>query len=81
VKRAKAAGFDDVLFLDGETGKHIEEASSCNVFMLKVLQNSIFSCNISTYNNRQKRLLVLYLLSQDQVLLPKLNHTHKASSL
>ncbi|KAI5576837.1 hypothetical protein BDE02_09G072100 [Populus trichocarpa] len=35
VKRAKAAGFDDVLFLDGETGKHIEEASSCNVFMLK----------------------------------------------
>lgn len=53
MKRAKAAGFGDVLFLDGETGKHIEEASSCNVFMLKVLQNSIFSCNISTYNNRQ----------------------------
>ncbi|KAI4342046.1 hypothetical protein MLD38_026708 [Melastoma candidum] len=32
---AKAAGFSDVLFLDAATGKYIEEASSCNVFIVK----------------------------------------------
>ncbi|KAL5162715.1 putative branched-chain-amino-acid aminotransferase 7 [Glycine soja] len=32
---AKANGFSDVLFLDSATGKHIEEASACNVFVLK----------------------------------------------
>ncbi|XP_019420337.1 PREDICTED: putative branched-chain-amino-acid aminotransferase 7 isoform X2 [Lupinus angustifolius] len=32
---AKANGFSDVLFLDAATGKHIEEASSSNVFVVK----------------------------------------------
>ncbi|KAK7319546.1 hypothetical protein RJT34_04268 [Clitoria ternatea] len=32
---AKANGFTDVLFLDSATGKNIEEASSCNVFVVK----------------------------------------------
>ncbi|RDX81209.1 Branched-chain-amino-acid aminotransferase 2, chloroplastic, partial [Mucuna pruriens] len=32
---AKAKGFSDVLFLDSATGKYIEEASSCNVFVVK----------------------------------------------
>jgi len=33
---AKANGFSDVLFLDSATGKYIEEASACNVFVVKV---------------------------------------------
>ncbi|RDY07834.1 putative branched-chain-amino-acid aminotransferase 7, partial [Mucuna pruriens] len=32
---AKANGFSDVLFLDAATGKYIEEASACNVFVVK----------------------------------------------
>ncbi|XP_014508284.1 branched-chain-amino-acid aminotransferase 2, chloroplastic isoform X2 [Vigna radiata var. radiata] len=32
---AKANGFSDVLFLDSATGKYIEEASACNVFVVK----------------------------------------------
>ncbi|MED6144361.1 Branched-chain-amino-acid aminotransferase, mitochondrial [Stylosanthes scabra] len=32
---AKAEGFSDVLFLDAATGKHIEEASACNMFVVK----------------------------------------------
>ncbi|KAJ1403681.1 Branched-chain amino acid aminotransferase II [Sesbania bispinosa] len=38
---AKANGFSDVLFLDSATGKYIEEASSCNVFVVK--ENVIFT--------------------------------------
>ncbi|KAH1049916.1 hypothetical protein AAZX31_08G061500 [Glycine max] len=34
-KEAKAKGFFDVLFLDAEEHKYIEEVSSCNVFMVK----------------------------------------------
>ncbi|KAK7363016.1 hypothetical protein VNO77_05144 [Canavalia gladiata] len=35
ITEAKANGFSDVLFLDSASGKYIEEASSCNVFILK----------------------------------------------
>ncbi|XP_031392005.1 branched-chain amino acid aminotransferase 2, chloroplastic-like [Punica granatum] len=35
IKEAKAQGFSDVLFLDAVTGKYIEEASSCNIFIVK----------------------------------------------
>ncbi|XP_061336401.1 branched-chain-amino-acid aminotransferase 2, chloroplastic-like isoform X1 [Gastrolobium bilobum] len=38
---AKANGFSDVLFLDSATGKNVEEASSCNVFVVK--GNAIFT--------------------------------------
>ncbi|XP_055959970.1 branched-chain amino acid aminotransferase 1, mitochondrial-like isoform X2 [Mercurialis annua] len=32
---ARAKGFSDVLFLDAETGKYIEEGTACNVFVVK----------------------------------------------
>ncbi|KAH7518177.1 hypothetical protein FEM48_Zijuj09G0144000 [Ziziphus jujuba var. spinosa] len=35
VKKAKAQGYADVLFLDATTGKNIEEVSSCNIFIVK----------------------------------------------
>lgn len=35
ITEAKANGFSDVLFLDAATGKHIEEATACNVFVVK----------------------------------------------
>ncbi|XP_020227494.1 putative branched-chain-amino-acid aminotransferase 7 [Cajanus cajan] len=35
MSKAKANGFSDVLFLDAATGKHIEEATACNVFVVK----------------------------------------------
>ncbi|KAG5010493.1 hypothetical protein AAZX31_07G171400 [Glycine max] len=41
---AKANGFSDVLFLDSATGKYIEEATACNVFVVK--DNSIFTPEI-----------------------------------
>ncbi|KAJ4965086.1 hypothetical protein NE237_016935 [Protea cynaroides] len=33
--QAKSKGFTDVLFLDSKTKKHLEEVSSCNIFILK----------------------------------------------
>lgn len=36
VTKAKAQGFDDVVFLDAAAGKNIEEVSSCNIFIVKV---------------------------------------------
>ncbi|KAK7400427.1 hypothetical protein VNO78_11633 [Psophocarpus tetragonolobus] len=41
---AKANGFSDVLFLDSATGKCIEEATSCNLFVVK--GNTIFTPEI-----------------------------------
>ncbi|CAK7330293.1 unnamed protein product [Dovyalis caffra] len=35
ISRAKAKGFTDVLFLDGATGKNIEEGTACNIFVVK----------------------------------------------
>ncbi|CDY45046.1 BnaA08g02290D [Brassica napus] len=32
---AKSSGFSDVLFLDAATGRNIEEASACNIFIVK----------------------------------------------
>lgn len=45
---AKANGFSDVLFLDSATGKYIEEATACNVFVVKVHQQSygIANCKL-----------------------------------
>lgn len=34
---AKSKGFTDVLYLDAVEKKYLEEASSCNIFMVKVL--------------------------------------------
>ena len=36
VTQAKAKGFTDVIFLDAATGKNIEEATACNIFVAKV---------------------------------------------
>lgn len=44
ITEAKANGFSDVLFLDSATGKNIEEASACNVFLVK--ENVIFTPEI-----------------------------------
>ncbi|KAK7400426.1 hypothetical protein VNO78_11632 [Psophocarpus tetragonolobus] len=41
---AKANGFSDVLFLDSATGKYIEEATACNLFVVK--GNTIFTPEI-----------------------------------
>ena len=35
--RAKKKGFSDVIYLDSITGKYIEEVSTCNIFMVKVI--------------------------------------------
>ncbi|KAI4296506.1 hypothetical protein L6164_036457 [Bauhinia variegata] len=35
VNEARAKGFSDILYLDAETGKHIEEVSACNIFIVK----------------------------------------------
>lgn len=37
VKEAKAKGFSDVLFLEAVEHKYIEEVSSCNAFIVKVM--------------------------------------------
>ncbi|KAL2343898.1 hypothetical protein Fmac_005183 [Flemingia macrophylla] len=34
-KEAKAKGFNDVLFLDAEEHKYVEEVASCNAFIVK----------------------------------------------
>lgn len=36
ISEAKAKGFTDVLFLDAVTGKYVEEASTSNIFVVKV---------------------------------------------
>lgn len=41
VTEAKANGFSDVLFLDSATGNNIEEATACNIFVVK--ENDIFT--------------------------------------
>lgn len=38
MRRAKSRGFSDVLYLDAETGKNIEEVSAANIFLVKVKQ-------------------------------------------
>ncbi|KDO81390.1 hypothetical protein CISIN_1g016272mg [Citrus sinensis] len=42
ISRAKNRGFSDVLYLDSVNKKNLEEVSSCNIFILKVLLNSKF---------------------------------------
>ncbi|XP_054803350.1 branched-chain amino acid aminotransferase 1, mitochondrial-like isoform X3 [Prosopis cineraria] len=41
LKEARAEGFSDILYLDAATGKFIEELSSCNVFLVKVMERAI----------------------------------------
>ncbi|KAL3580343.1 hypothetical protein D5086_018178 [Populus alba] len=35
ITQAKAKGFTDAIFLDSATGKNIEEATACNIFVMK----------------------------------------------
>lgn len=35
MRRAKSRGFSDVLYLDADTGKNIEEVSAANIFLVK----------------------------------------------
>lgn len=37
IGRAKSRGFSDVLYLDSVNKKYLEEVSSCNIFLVKVL--------------------------------------------
>ncbi|KAL0651138.1 hypothetical protein Bca4012_093829 [Brassica carinata] len=39
MRRAKARGFSDVLYLDAETKKNIEEVSAANIFLVKFLES------------------------------------------
>ncbi|KAH9694944.1 Branched-chain-amino-acid aminotransferase 6 [Citrus sinensis] len=41
ISEAKAKGFTDVLFLDAVTGKYVEEASTSNIFVVKVEERAI----------------------------------------
>lgn len=34
---ARSNGFSDVLYLDSATRKYVEEVSSCNIFVVKVI--------------------------------------------
>lgn len=43
--KAKTKGFSDVLYLDSVNGKYVEEVSSCNIFMVKVMLLKIISFN------------------------------------
>ena len=36
ISRAKGEGFSDVIYLDSVHKKYVEEASSCNIFLVKV---------------------------------------------
>ena len=42
MRRAKARGFSDVLYLDAETKKNIEEVSAANIFLVKVKKENLF---------------------------------------
>lgn len=46
--QAKSKGFSDVLFLDAVNNKYLEEASSCNIFIVKVLNNFKYNFNLNT---------------------------------
>ena len=45
MRRAKARGFSDVLYLDAETKKNIEEVSASNIFLVKVRGKLFFLRN------------------------------------
>jgi branched-chain amino acid aminotransferase len=44
LSRAKSRGFSDVLYLDSVKKKYLEEASSCNVFVVKVRYIVVSPC-------------------------------------
>ncbi|KAL8490231.1 hypothetical protein ACS0TY_025947 [Phlomoides rotata] len=41
ISRAKERGFSDVLYLDSENKRYVEEVSSCNIFILKVEERHV----------------------------------------
>ncbi|KAF7802852.1 putative branched-chain-amino-acid aminotransferase 7 [Senna tora] len=41
LKEARAEGFSDILYLDAETGKFIEEVTGCNIFIVKVMERPV----------------------------------------
>lgn len=45
MRRAKARGFSDVLYLDAETKKNMEEVSASNIFLVKVRGKLFFLRN------------------------------------
>lgn len=47
--RAKNRGFSEVLYLDSVHRKYLEEVSSCNIFIVKVLFKSTSAININIY--------------------------------
>lgn len=48
MRRAKSRGFSDVLYLDAETGKNIEEVSASNIFLVKVKQ-TLFKTEVECF--------------------------------
>ena len=45
--KAKKRGFSDVLYLDSATKQNLEEVSSCNIFIAKVLFFELFIFSFS----------------------------------
>jgi branched-subunit amino acid aminotransferase/4-amino-4-deoxychorismate lyase len=43
---AKARGFSDVVYVDALEKKYVEEVSSCNVFLVKVIPDITRSPNV-----------------------------------
>ncbi|WCJ17995.1 Branched-chain-amino-acid aminotransferase 6 [Euphorbia peplus] len=52
---AKAKGFSDVLFLDADTGKYLEEGPTCNIFIAKgnLISTPALNGNILAGNTRR----------------------------
>lgn len=50
MRRAKARGFSDVLYLDAETKKNIEEVSAANIFLVKVKKETLFKKKVECFN-------------------------------
>lgn len=64
LNRAKSRGFSDVLYLDSVNKRYIEEASSCNVFIVKVYLEFRFIAILSRrlVIDRRAKLILFFLL-------------------
>lgn len=63
VKEAKAKGFADVLFLDAVEHKFVEEVSSCNVFIVKVMLHGSILLLCHVYHFPLPRVLIGHFFS------------------
>lgn len=64
MRRAKDKGFSDVLYLDANNKRDIEEVSSSNVFMLKVFITKSSHVNVQQICQYDMDLTLLGLILQ-----------------